>query len=156
MAKKILAIIGAIFVVTLVVLGVTTCGVMKIADNWAKEKEPEMRQYVKMSTEDQNAYVEKNMNDLFTKLNIYGEKHPEDFTAEEKENWKKAENAPDAKAAGIQLGRSLVAMFIVSYDPIMNDLSAEDKARYEKEAEEVDARTDAYLKILDKYIPEKK
>lgn len=156
MVKKILAIIGAIVIVGIIVLGVTTCGVMKIADNWAKEKEPEMREYIKMSVEDQNAYVEKNMNELFTKLNIYGEKHPEDFTAEDKENLQKAENAPDAKAAGIQLGRALVAMFIVSYDPILNELSDEEKAKYEKEAEEVDARTDAYLKILDKYIPPKK
>lgn len=156
MGKKILAIIGAIVIVTIVVLGITTCGVMKVADDWVKEKEPEMRQYVQMNEAEQNAYVEKHMDELFRRVDVYAEKHSAESTPEDREVWKKFENDPEAKAAGLQLGRSLVAALVMSSENITNELSTEDKAKYEKESNELETRTDAYTKIADKYFPDKK
>ena len=156
MLRKILAIIGAIVLVAIVVLGITTCGVMKVADDWVKEKEPEMRQYVQMSEAEQNAYVEKHMDELFRRIDVYSKEHSAESTPEEREAWKKFENDPEAKAAGLQLGRSLVAALIMASENITKELSAEDKAKYEAEANDLEARTDAYTKIADKYFPDKK
>lgn len=155
MAKKILAIIGAIVIVAIVVLGITTCGVMKVADDWVKEKEPEMRQYVQMNEAEQNAYVENHIDELFRRVDVYAEKHPEEETPEDREIWKKFESDPEAKAAGLQLGRSLVATIIMSSENIIKELSAEDKTKYENESNELGTRTDAYMKILEKYFPKK-
>ena len=155
MGKKILVILGVFAFVGVVVLGVTTCGVMKIADDWIKEKEPEMRQYIQMSEEEQNSYVEKHMDELFRRVNVYAEKHPEESTPEEREAWKKFEADPESRVAGLQLGRSLVAALIMGSDNITKDLSAEDKEKYEKESNELENRTNVYTKILEKYFPDK-
>ena len=147
MAKKILMIVGALVLVAIVVLGVTMCGVKQVADEKLKEKEPQLRQYVQMTEVDQNTYVEKNMNELFT--TIIGEL--KDDKEISKENLQKLESDPEAKAAGIQLGRSIVAMFIISSDNIVKDLSPADKDKYTKESDELSNRLDAYHVFLRKY-----
>ena len=74
--KKVLVIIGCIVLLFAIILGVTTCGVLKIADDWAKEREPEVRQYLQMNEAEQNAYIEKHMDELF--MGISNEIKPED------------------------------------------------------------------------------
>ena len=147
MAKKILMIIGALVLICIVVLGVTMCGVKQVADEKLKEKEPQLRQYVQMTEVDQNTYVEKNMNELFT--TIIGEL--KDDKEISKENLQKLESDPEAKAAGIQLGRSIVAMLIISSDNIVKDLIPADKDKYTKESDELSNRLDAYHVFLRKY-----
>ena len=147
MAKKILMIVGALVLVAIVVLGVTMCGVKQVADEKLKEKEPQLRQYVQMTEVDQNTYVEKNMNELFT--TIIGEL--KDDKEISKENLQKLESDPEAKEAGIQLGRSIVAMLIISSDNIVKDLIPADKDKYTKESDELSNRLDAYHVFLRKY-----
>ena len=147
MAKKILMIVGALVLVAIVVLGVTMCGVKQVADEKLKEKEPQLRQYVQMTEVDQNTYVEKNMNELFT--TIIGEL--KDDKEISKENLQKLESDPEAKAAGIQLGRSIVAMLIISSDNIVKDLIPADKDKYTKESDELSNRLDAYHGFMKKY-----
>ena len=140
-------IIGALVLVAIVVLGVTMCGVKQVADEKLKEKEPQLRQYVQMTEVDQNTYVEKNMNELFT--TIIGEL--KDDKEISKENLQKLESDPEAKEAGIQLGRSIVAMLIISSDNIVKDLIPADKDKYTKESDELSNRLDAYHVFLRKY-----
>lgn len=147
MAKKILMIVGALVLVAIVVLGVTMCGVKQVAEEKLKEKEPELRQYVQMTEVDQNTYVEKNMKELFT--TIIGELAEEQEVP--KENLKNLESDPEAKAASLQLGRSIVAMLIISSDNIVKDLSPADKDKYTKESDELSNRLDAYHVFLRKY-----
>ena len=147
MAKKILMIVGALVLVAIVVLGVTMCGVKQVADEKLKEKEPQLRQYVQMTEVDQNTYVEKNMNELFT--TIIGEL--KDDKEISKENLQKLESDPEAKEAGIQLGRSIVAMFIISSDNIVKDLSPADKDKYTKESDELSNRLETYRGFMKKY-----
>ncbi len=147
MAKKILMIIGALVLVGIVVLGVTMCGVKQVAEEKLKEKEPELRRYVQMTEVDQNAYVEKNMNELFN--TIIGEfKEDQEIS---KENLKNLEEDPEAKAAGIQLGRSIVAMFVISSENIVKDLSPADKDKYTKESEDLNNRLDTYHGFIKKH-----
>ena len=147
MAKKILMIIGALVLVAIVVLGVTMCGVKQVADEKLKEKEPQLRQYVQMTEVDQNTYVEKNMNELFT--TIIGEL--KDDKEISKENLQKLESDPEAKEAGIQLGRSIVAMLIISSDNIVKDLIPADKDKYTKESDELSNRLETYRGFMKKY-----
>ena len=153
MAKKILAVIGAIVIVAFVVLGVTTCGIMKVADEALKEREPQLRQYVQMTEEEQNAYVEKNMDELFA--GISREIKPDD-TKIDKEKLAEMEKDPAVRAAGIQLGRSLVATFIISSDAILKDLSDEDKSKFQAESAEMEKRLEAHSKLVNAYFPKKK
>ena len=155
MAKKILVILGILAFVGIVTVGVTTCGILKLTGDWVKEKEPELRQYVQMTEEEQNSYIEKNTDELFRKIDVYAEKNKDDLTAEEKESWKKFESDPEAKAASLQLGRSLVAGLIMSSENIVKELSAEDKEKYEKESELLSERTEIYKNLLEKYFPKK-
>ena len=147
MGKKILAILGAIVIVAIIVLGITTCGVMKIANETLKEKEPQLRQYVQMTEAEQNEYVLKNMDELIAA--IAATSTPDDDPDYEKAQKSLAEmkNDPEYRAAGLKLGRSIVAMFIISSDPIVADLSPEDKAKYQAEADQLETNLDAYMKV---------
>lgn len=149
--KKILLILGILGLMVLVVLGVTMCGVMKVADDWVKEKEPELRQYVQMTEVEQNEYVEKHMDELFRRVEEYAEGHSENVSKEQREKWIEFEKDLEAKAAGIQLGRSIVAALIMASDPITAELSADDKTKYENEANDTEQRTETYTKFMKKY-----
>ena len=156
MTRIILSIIGAIVVVAFIVLGVTTCGIMKVADDWVKEKEPELRQYVQMNEQEQNSYVEKHMDELFRRVDEYTESHKENSTQENRDNWARFESDSEAKEAGIQLGRSLVAALIMASEPITNELSATDKEKYQAESEDIERRTEIYTSFMEKYGLKKK
>ena len=153
MAKKILAIVGAIVIVAFVVLGVTTCGIMKVADEALKEREPQLRQYVQMTEADQNVYVEKNMDELFA--GISREIKPDNAEID-KEKFAQMEKDPAVRAAGIQLGRSLVATFIISSDAILKDLSDADKSKFQAEADELEKRLETHSQLVNTYFPKEK
>ena len=149
--KKFLLIGGILGLMVLIVLGVTMCGVMKVANDWVKEKEPELRQYVQMTEVEQNDYVEKHMDELFRRVEEYAEGHRENAPKDQREKWAEFEKDPEAKAAAIQLGRSIVAALIMASEPITAELSADDKAKYENEANDTEQRTEAYTKFMKKY-----
>ena len=146
MAKKILAILGAIVLVAIIVLGITTCGVMKVADEALKEREPQLREYVKMTEEQQNEYVLKNMDDLTAAIAAEAKTDSaEDQKA--RKSLDEIKTLPEYRAAGLKLGRSIVAMFIISSDPIVADLSPEDKAKYQAEYEQLEANLNAFMEV---------
>lgn len=149
--RKVFLIVGILAIMVFVVLGVTMCGVMKVADEWVKEKEPELRQYVQMTEIEQNEYVEKHKDELFRRVEEYVEAHQENASKEVREKWAEFEKDPEAKAACIQLGRSIVAALIMASEPIIKELSADDNAKYEKEASETEDRTEIYKKLLEKH-----
>ena len=146
MAKKIFAILGAIFIVAIIVLGVTTCGVMKVADEALKEREPQLREYVKMTEEQQNEYVLKNMDDLIAAI-IAETKTDSAEDQNARKTFEEIKNSPEYSEAGLKLGRSIVAMFVISSDPIVADMSPEDKAKYQAECDQLESRLDVFIKI---------
>ena len=146
MAKKILAIVGAIVIVAVVVLGVTTCGIMKVADEALKEREPQLREYVKMTEEQQNDYVSKNMDDIIATVAAEAKTDSaEDQNA--RKNFEKVKNDPEYRAACLKLGRSIMAMYIISSEPVTADLSEDDKAKYQAESDQLSANLDALSKV---------
>ena len=144
MLKKIL-----IAVVILAVIGIA--GFLYVGnkiDNAVKAREPEFRQYITMTVEQQNAYVEKNI-DAFMQFVIT------EADKKGREKFEQLKNDPEVRVAAINFGRSIVASFIVASEPIAKDLAEDVKAKLKAEAAEVEARGDKYKALLEKYNPQK-
>lgn len=145
MMKKVLIVVGILVAIGAVIIGVASYGVVKVVDEAIKEKEPEFRQYISMNVEQQNAYVEKNL-DFLLESAIKDSKK-----IEEKENLEKVKADPEARKAGMELGRSIIASLILSSDSIVKDLNAEEKSKLRAESDNMSARMEKYFTILDKY-----
>ena len=140
MLKKLLIGIGILAVIC--VAGMFFFG-NKI-NTFITEKEPEFRQYLAMSREEQNAYVEKHMNELMQMVMNYSQDQA-------KVAYEKIKNDPEVRAAAIEFGRSIVAGFIMASDKIVADLSDELKAQIQSEVNAVQSRGDNYKALLEKY-----
>ena len=144
MLKKILMFIGL-----LAVLGI---GAMMFLGNKIEtklaEKEPEFRQYVTMSTEEQNAYVEKNFFEFFGAITDYSTKEEQVRAALEK-----MKTDPEGLKIAIDMGRSMVAQLILNNENILKDLSAEVHNSLQAEANEGDSRAEKFKTYMDKYLP---
>ena len=138
MLKKIL--IGAGVLALIVVLGFGFLA-NKI-NSKLQEKEPEFRQYVTMSTKEQNAYVEKNISEL-AQIIMHDA------------NANTLPQNPEVKAAEIEFGRSVIAGLILSSENIVKDLSEDVKAQFKAEADELDARSHKYTELIKKYSNQK-
>lgn len=148
MIKKILLGVVVLGVILVAIMGY---GTYKVADETLKEKEPQLRQYVQMDEAAQNNYVLANINELFSKIDLDNDGKPED--KEKMERLMKLNEQPDIQAASINIGRSLLASVILLSDPILNDMSAEVKAKYEKESSELETRMEKYQKLIDAADP---
>lgn len=150
MLKKLLIAIGILAVLGIV--GVVFLG-NKI-DSKLKEKEPEFRQYLAMTTEEQNAYIAKHLDEFFSFIS------DSNSTSEEAQKDKAAlqqmQSDPSAVQAGIEMGRSLIATLILSNEDILKDLSAAVHEKLQAEADQLDSRTDKYNEYLEKYFPDAK
>lgn len=132
----ILAVLGVIFIV-----GAGYYAMNKIIE----EKEPEFRKYITMTTEEQNSYVENNLDFLLSAV-IQDAK-----TDEEKATFEKIKADPEVKKSGVELGRAILAKMILSSDVIVSELNEETKSKLQAESEEVSKRFEIYSNIMEKY-----
>lgn len=139
-------VVIGIVAVGVVGLGVFTYGIVKLSNNVMEKLEPEMKQYVKMSTEEQDKYVIDNMENLLFKLKQFDD---EDSISLIKTN-------PAVRQAGIDVGRSLCASVIVDTDSIAAELTPAEKEKYKKEAAEAEARNDKFSKEMERALKNKK
>jgi phosphoribosylanthranilate isomerase len=113
-----------------------------------QEKEPEFRQYVTMTTEEQNAYVKKNLDEFFILIAQFsGDEDEEEIKATLKE----LDNYPEISQAGIEWGRSCVASFILWNENIVKDLSADVLNKLKTEQAELNLRNAKYKAVIEKY-----
>lgn len=148
MIKKILLGLVVLGVIAVAIMGY---GTYKVADEFLKEKEPQLRQYIQLDEAAQNKYILDNMNELFMKVDLDKDGKPED-----KENLKrlmKLNAQPEIQNAFVNVGRSVLAGAILFSDSIVKDMSADVKEKYQKEAEEFDARADKYSKLVEAADP---
>lgn len=139
MLKKLLIAVGV-----LAILGVVGfVFVLNKVDNEIKAREPEFRQYITMTVEEQNAYVERNIKAFLPSVSGESETQQKAFS--------KIMNNPELHEATIQLGRAVVAGFIMSYEPILKDLPADIKAQLTAEASELQTRSDTFTNLFEKY-----
>ena len=147
MLKKLLMFVGL-----LAILGI---GAMFFFENKIEsklaEKEPEFRQYVTMTPEEQNAYIEKNLFELLDTITNYSTRKEQ--AKVEIENLKAD---PEALKAAVALGRSMVASLILANENILKDLSAEVHNKLQAEADEGDSRAEKFKVYSEKYFPSEK
>ena len=108
------------------------------------DKEPEFRQYLSMTREEQNAYVEKNFNEFMQMIMNHSEEQAKAAYEQIKDN-------PEVRAAAVEFGRSIVAGFIMASEPIVKDMAEDLKAQIESEVNAVQSRGDNYRALLNKY-----
>ena len=145
MLKKILIAVGILAVLGIV--GIVFVG-NKI-DSAIKAREPEFRQYVTMTVEEQNAYVEKNIESFMQMIS-------KEADTQGRAVIEKIKTDPELKTAAIDLGRSIVATFILANEDILKDLSTEVHNSLKSEAEQMDSRNNRFHDIIEKYIPKEK
>ena len=122
-------------------------GTYKVVDNTLKEKEPQLRQYMQMDEAAQDKYIADNVTELLNGIDLDKDGKPED--KEQLELMKKANANPEIQKALVEVGRSFLASTILFSDSITKDMSADVKAKYEKESNEFETRLDKYTKLLE-------
>lgn len=144
MFKKILLVI----LVLLAIIGAFAIyGSYTVVDNAIKLKEPQMRQYVQMDEAAQNKYVFDNYLEIMDGVDINKDGTPEEKA--ELELLKQVNTNPDVKQALIEMCRSLMATAVLMSDNVTNELSADDKAKYQQERSQLETRLEKYNKLLE-------
>lgn len=150
MLKKVLIGVGILAALVVAGFALVVMSASSRMEEAFKTKEPEFRQYVTMSVPEQNAYVEKNMRDV---LSAFGAKFDD---AEFNDFVSKLENDPEAKTAGIELGRSIIADYILEAKSMADVINDENRAWLKADADASEARSNRYAEILDKLDQNKK
>lgn len=153
MIKKIL--IGLVIlsaIVGVISVGLMGYGTYKVADEVIKAQEPKLRHYIQLDEAAQNKYILENVDELLAKVDLDKDGKPED---KEKVQRLRELNStqPEIQSALVDLGRSFMATGVMISDPIVKDLSADVKAKYEKESDQLEARLDKYSKLVDAVDP---
>lgn len=144
MVRTILMVLAGFAFIVLITLGVTTCGILTITKDFFTELEPEMKQYVQMTMQEQNVYVEKHLDEILRKIDTYTE-------ATEKENWETIMKDPEVREVALKLGRALCATTIVGLDSIRGMLTPEQIEEYQKEADSLRDVDEEFKNVLEKY-----
>ncbi len=148
MIKKILLVVFVLGVIIVAFLGY---GTYKVADEVWKEQEPKLRQYVQLDEAAQNKFLLENIDELLTKVDLDKDGKPEE--KEQIEKLKKLNTQPEIQSALIDLSRSFMAVGVTISDSILKDLSADAKAKYQKEADEFEARAKKYSELVEAADP---
>ena len=151
MLKKFFMVIGALAVIGIIAAVGISYYVNGKIDTAIKEREPEFRQYVTMTVEEQNAYVEKTLGNLTAYFINFGndETNSDEIIAEIKKN-------PELFDATITYGRAVVAGFILNDENITKDLNAEVLKQLKAEYYELKARQNKFHELADQVKSETK
>ena len=151
MIKMVKKILLGVVILGLIAFAIIGYGTYKVADEALKEREPQLRQYLQLDEAAQNQYILENIDELLSKVDLDKDGKPED-----KENFarlKELNSQPEIQKALIDTGRAVIATGIMLSEPIVNDMSAEVKAKYQAESDEFEARIDKYSKLIEAADP---
>lgn len=138
--KKLLIAVG---ILAMLGLGVVGYGLMKVGDIYKEKIQPDMQAYVQMTKEEQDRYVLSHMEDLMKSVQAEDEDVKLELEA--------MQNDPDAKQAGIEMGRSMCAILLSASDDITDSLSPADKSKYEEEGKAIEARSNHFEQMVKQY-----
>ncbi len=150
MIKKILMVIGALTIIGVIVLVGGTYYVGNKITGELEKREPEFRQYVTMTTEEQNAYVSKNVDAFYNLISSLAGESDEEL-AEFQTVMKQLDSDPEIFQAKVNWGRSIVATFILANENITKDLSADVLQKLQDEKNEKDTNYLEYKKLINEY-----
>ena len=139
MLKNILIGVVVLGILVMIYLGAAT---YFVAQDMLAEKEPQLRQYMQMTEEQQNEWIQTHADEIFELMQA----KPDDPAVDKErlEIFKKANTDPAVQKALVQFGRSAVAMAIVHSNALVQDMSDAVKSKYTAEAEEFEKRFEIY------------
>ncbi len=150
MVKKILMAVGVLTIVGVIAaVGISYYLGNKIGDEIEK-RVPEFRQYVTMTTEEQNAYISKNIDEIYEDFfSLISNNSVE--KSEMKSVLTEMDKKPELMQAKINWGRSMVAGFILNIEDLRKDLTPEDLKKFQAEKAEYEVRLLEYRKQINIY-----
>ena len=155
MTKKILIVVGilAVIGVIFIVGGLYKAGNQMTAE--FEKREPEFRQYITMTVEEQNTYVSKNINEVYSSILKLAGVSDEEMAAL-LNTLEELDKIPEVKQAKINWGRSAVARFILDIENIRKDLSEDVLKQLQAESDEYETRLSEYKKQINLNKPTQK
>ena len=155
MTKKILIVVGilAVIGVIFIVGGLYKAGNQMTAE--FEKREPEFRQYITMTVEEQNTYVSKNINEVYSSILKLAGVSDEEMAAL-LNTLEELDKIPEVKQAKINWGRSAVARFILDIENIRKDLSEDVLKQLQAESDEYEPRLSEYKKQINLNKPTQK
>ena len=146
MLKKILIGVIVLFIAGAALM---TYGTYKVVDegldDFVKEKEPQLRQYLQLDEAAQNKFVMEHGAEFLDM--ILKESKPEEKA--DIELFQKANQNPEVQKAFIQLGRSLFAKGVLRSETLSKNLPADVKAKYQAEADKFTDNFKVYGEIVE-------
>ena len=143
-------VIGALTIIGVIVLVGGTYYVGNKITGELEKREPEFRQYITMTTEEQNAYVSKNVDAFYNLISSLAGESDEEL-AEFQTVMKQLDSDPEIFQAKVNWGRSIVATFILANENITKDLSADVLQKLQDEKNEKDTNYLEYKKLINEY-----
>lgn len=142
--KKLLLAVG---ILAALGIGLLSYGVMKFEDVYTEKIKPDMQQYVQMNQEEQDKYIITNLEKLLKGI------QSEDAKTDDKVKMdlEAVQKDEAVRQAGVAFGRSVCAHLINVSEDITKTLSPEDKAKYKKEADALEQRSQHLDDMVAKY-----
>ena len=145
MLKKILIGVIVLFIAGAALM---TYGTYKVIDegldDFVKEKEPQLRQYLQLDEAAQNKFVMEHGAEFLDM--ILKESKPEEKA--DIELFQKANQNPEVQKAFIQLGRSIFAKGVLRSETLSKNLPDDVKAKYQTEADKFTDNFKVYGEIV--------
>lgn len=145
MLKKILIGVIVLFIAGAALM---TYGTYKVVDegldDFVKEKEPQLRQYLQLDEAAQNKFVMEHGAEFLDM--ILKESKPEEKA--DIEFFQKANQNPEVQKAFIQLGRSIFAKGVLRSETLSKNLPDDVKAKYQAEADKFTDNFKVYGEIV--------
>jgi len=141
--KKILLTIVAVLVAG---AALSIYGMYTAMNNVVKTNETQLREYVQMDDAAQDKYVLEHADDLLEQVAV------EAKDSDEKKDANlllEIKNDPAVQKATTELGRAILAAAILHSEPIVKDMNAQLKAKFEQEKSEFTDRLTKYADALD-------
>lgn len=113
-------------------IGAIGYGLFKVQKLYTEKIAPDMIRYTQMNSAEQDKYIISRMEELTTMI------AGEDKDGKGKAVVEAMETNPELRQAGIVWGRALCASIIKDNSDIADKLTPEQKARYKKEADDLD------------------
>ena len=146
MLKKILIGVIVLFIAGAALM---TYGTYKVVDeglnDFVKEKEPQLRQYLQLDEAAQNKFVMEHGAEFLDM--ILKESKPEEKA--DIEFFQKANQNPEVQKAFIQLGRSIFAKGVLRSETLSKNLPDDVKAKYQAEANKFTDNFKVYGEIVE-------
>lgn len=143
--------IGAFLLLDILFVGFIGFDIFKTHQMYTEKIEPDMKRYATMTQQEQDQY-------FMSKLGvIYSLFYRMDDSAEEVGAVLDAmQNDPAVRQASLTWGRALCATIINDSKDISATLSAADREKFEKEADDLDDKGERFRKELKRIVPPKK